>query len=154
MIYAALLVALAALFVAWRAGRAVKLLKERNARLSSQLYDLRLELGQVVEAHRQAIAQLRYDLMRQAGSLQVRGDMSVEEVTRLHPQAAALLARFHVGGCASCAVDGATRLEEAVAANGGQLEPVLVALNSLMTDGAASLLPEDQLRSPNMQLLF
>jgi F0F1-type ATP synthase membrane subunit c/vacuolar-type H+-ATPase subunit K len=154
MIYAALLVALAALFVAWRAGRAVKDLKERNARLSSQLYDLRVELHQAAEAQRRAIAQLRYDVMRQAGSLQVRGDMSVDQVTRLHPQAAALLAGFHIGGCASCAVDGATRLEEAVAANGSQLEPVLVALNSLVADGAASLLPEDQLRPPNVELRF
>jgi hypothetical protein len=49
-------------------------------------------------------------------------------------------------------VDGSTRLGEAVAANGGQLEPVLVALNSLVDEGSDGLVVEDRLTTPNVQL--
>jgi len=91
-------------------------------------------------------------LMRQAGDLKVTPDMTVDQVTALHPQAAAVLAGFHIGGCASCAVDGSTRLEEALTANGGQIEPLLVALNNLVVGGADGIAAEEPLRVPNVQL--
>jgi hypothetical protein len=96
--------------------------------------------------------QLRFESMRQAGNLRVTGDMTVDEITTLHPQAATILAGFHIGGCASCAVDGATRLDQAVVASGGSLEPVLVALNDLVTESADGTAPEERLRTPNVQL--
>jgi hypothetical protein len=152
MLYVALLVGIAALFGAWRCSRAIGTLKERNERLSSQLYDLRLEMHRAAETNQHAIAQLNFELMRQAGDLKVTPDMAVDQVTALHPQAAAVLAGFHIGGCASCAVDGSTRLEEAVAANGGQIEPLLVALNHLLIGGADGMAAEEPLRVPNVQL--
>jgi hypothetical protein len=152
MTYVALLVALVALFIAWRSSRAVKDLKERNTRLNSRLYDLSVEMESTAEAYQKAIAQLKFDLLRQAGQLQVTGAMTVDEVTALHPRAAAVLAAFHIGGCASCAVDGSTCLEEAVGRNSDHLEPLLVALNELVIGGAGGLLPGDRLRTPNVQL--
>jgi hypothetical protein len=152
MFYVALVVGIIALFLAWRCSRSVKDLKERNARLSSQLYDLRLEMHSADEEQWQALTQARFELMRQAGNLKVTGDMTVDEITTVHPQAAAILAGFHIGGCASCAVDGATRLENAVVASGGSLEPVLVALNDLVTESADGTVPEERLRTPNVQL--
>lgn len=154
MIYVALLVGLVALFMAWRSGQAVKDLKARNAQLNSRLYDLRAEMHRTVEAQQKAITQLKFEMLRQAGNLKVTGDMTVDEVMMLHPQAAAVLAGFHIGGCASCAVDGSTRLDEAVAGSDGQLEPLLVALNNLVTEGADGLLAEDPLRTPNVQLVL
>jgi hypothetical protein len=152
MIYVALLAGAVALFLAWRCSRNVRALKERNDRLTSQIYELRLEMHRATEAHEQAFDELRYELMRQTGNLKVTGDMTVDLVTALHPQAAAVLAGFHIGGCASCAVDGSTRLEEAIAANGEPLQPVLVALNDLVTEGTEGIMTEEQLRSPNVQL--
>jgi hypothetical protein len=49
-------------------------------------------------------------------------------------------------------VDGATRLDQAVVASGGSLEPVLVALNDLVTESADGTVPEERLRTPNVQL--
>ncbi len=152
MFYIALLVGAVALLWAWRCSRAVKDLRERNERLGSRLNDLRLEMHRADEARQQTIAQLRFELMRQSGGLKVTGDMTVDAVTASHPQAAAVLAGFHIGGCASCAVDGSARLEEAVAENGGQLEPVLVALNILLAEGAGRRVAEEQLKTPNVQL--
>ena len=140
MIYAALLVGLVALFLAWRCSRNVRVLKERDDRLSSQVLEMRLEMHRATEAREQAFDELRYELMRQAGNLKVTVDMTVDQVTALHPQAAAVLAGFHIGGCAGCAVDGSTRLEEAIAANGDTLQPVLVALNDLVTEGKTILM--------------
>lgn len=152
MLYVALLLGAVALLWAWRCSRAVGDLRDRNERLSSRLNNLRLEMHRADEAHQQSIAQLRFELMRQSGDLKVTGDMTVDAVTASHPQAAAVLAGFHIGGCASCAVDGSTRLEEAVAENGGQLEPVLVALNILLAEGAGRSIAEEQLKTPNVQL--
>jgi len=152
MLYVALLMAGVALFVAWRCSRATRQLKERNSRLSSQLNDLRLDLFRQAEAHHKAMAGLRFEVLRQAGDLKVTGDMTVDDVTALHPQAVNALAGFHIGGCASCAVDGSTRLKEAVAANGGQLEPLLIALNELVAQGGDGVLPLETTRMPNMQL--
>jgi hypothetical protein len=154
MTYVALLVALVALLVVWRSNRAVKDLKERHAQLNSRLYDLRVEMDSAVKAQQKAIAGLKFDLMRQAGRLQVTGDMTVDEVTMLHPQVPAVLAGFHIGGCTSCAVDGSTRLEEAMARSGGHLEPLLVALNELVMEGADGRMPEGRLRAPNVQLVL
>jgi hypothetical protein len=153
MVYVALLVALVALFMAWRSGRGVKHLKERQAQLNSRLLDMRVEMRQASEAHEKALAQLKFELLRQAGDLMVTGDTTVDEVMSMHPQAAALLAGFHIGGCASCAVDGSTRLEEAVSGHDGQLEPLLVALNDLVTRAGDPPLPEERLRTPNVQLV-
>jgi hypothetical protein len=106
------------------------------------------------EANQQEIMRLKYEALRQAGNLTVTGATTVDEITMLHPQAAAVLAGFHIGGCASCAVDGSTRLEEAVAANGGQLEPLLVALNTLALEAANGTPGEERLRAPNVQLVM
>ena len=152
MVYVALLVGLVALFFAWRSSRATKDLKERVARLNSQIYDLRADMHRASEAHQKDMMQLKYAMLRQAGELKVSGDMTVDEVTLLHPQAAEVLAGHHIGGCASCAVDGSTRLDEAVSANGGQLERVLVTLNNLVDEGSHGLVAEDRLKTSNVQL--
>lgn len=154
MLYVALLVGTVALLWAWRCSRAVRDLRERNQRLSSRLNNLRLEMHRAEEAHQQSIARLRFELMRQSGDLKVTGDMTVDAITASHPQAASVLAGFHIGGCASCVVDGSTRLEEAVAENGGQLEAVLVALNSLLAEGAGRTVADEQLKMPNVQLTY
>jgi hypothetical protein len=154
MIYAALLASAVALFLAWRCSRNIGALKERNDRLTSQILDLRLEMHRATEAHEGAFDELRYELMRQAGTLKVTGDMTVDQVSALHPQAAAVLAGFHIGGCASCAVDGSTRLEEAIAANGDSLQPVLVALNDLVNQGTDGKMMEERPRSPNVQIVL
>jgi hypothetical protein len=63
-----------------------------------------------------------------------------------------VLAGYHIGGCASCAVDGSLSLDEAVVTSGGQLEPLLVALNGLVVEGSDGMVPEEESRIPNVQL--
>jgi hypothetical protein len=152
MTYVALGVALVALLLAWRAHRTARDLKARHERLNTRLYELRAEMHQATETHRQAVARLKFEVLRQAGRLRATEDMTVDQVTQLHPQAAAVLAAFHIGGCASCAVDGSARLDEAAAAHGGRLEPLLVALNDLLLEGADGTVPAERLRTSNVHL--
>jgi hypothetical protein len=90
--------------------------------------------------------------MRQAGELAVTEDMSIDQINSLHPQAPRVLAGYHIGGCASCAVDGYTTLGEAMAGKGKELKSALAALNALVAEGDR-LVPEEQLQVSNIQLV-
>lgn len=72
----------------------------------------------------------------------------------VHPLAGQVLASFHIGGCSSCAVDGSTRLDLAVASSGQTVEPIIVALNNLITESQNGTLSEEILKTPNVQLTF
>jgi hypothetical protein len=73
----------------------------------------------------------------------------------MHPQAAQVLAGFHLGGCSSCAVDDRQTLAEAAGVNGRELEPILVALNTLVAEGKNNnegMVAPERLKLPNIQL--
>jgi hypothetical protein len=154
MIYVALAMAAIGLIGVWRCQRAIKDLKERNHQLNSRIYHLKSELQDSAEQYQQSLMRLRYDLMRQAGELRVTGETTIAEIEMLHPQSTAVLAGFHIGGCAGCAVDGSQRLAEAVAANDRELEPILVALNALVTENEHDPHVTGQFKSPNVELAF
>lgn len=154
MLYVSLAIAIVALLLAWQCRRTTRDLRERNFQLNSKIYSVRTELAERLEQQQQELMKLRFELLRQSGELAVTGEMTVDEISRLHPQAAAVLAGFHLGGCSSCAVDGSQRLAEAALANGRALEPILVALNALVVEGANDSLPAGQLRTPNVQLML
>ena len=44
-------------------------------------------------------------LVRTGGTLRFSPDLRIDELADLHPDAPAVLATFHIGGCQSCAVD-------------------------------------------------
>jgi hypothetical protein len=75
----------------------------------------------------------------------------------MHPQAQQVLAGFHLGGCSSCFVDDNQSLSEAAAVNGRELEPILMALNTLIAENGAngaanSAVSPEQLKTPNIEL--
>jgi hypothetical protein len=154
--YAALVLALLGLFAAWRAYRKNSELRERIAQVNSRVYHLRRELIEAQEKKELEITKLKFDLLQLQGDLPVTGDMKIGELVALHPQAQHVLAGFHIGGCASCAVDDRQTLAEAAAGNGQPLEPILMALNTLVSTnetGNGQVAPE-QLKQPNVQLQF
>ena len=156
MIYAAIALAVIGLFLAWRANRKNNDLKERIAQVNSRVYNLRRELQESQEGARQELVALKFEILKLQGNLAVTSDMQIGEIMAVHPQAHQVLAGFHIGGCASCAVDDRQTLGEAVAVNGRELEPVLAALNTLVAEdqnGDGSLGAE-RLRTPNVQLQF
>jgi hypothetical protein len=154
--YIALTIGLIGLLLAWRANAKNKDLQERIARTNSRVYDLRRELLELQQTAQQETMQLKFQLLKSQGELKVTPDMKIGEIVALHPQAEQVLAGFHLGGCASCLTDPGQSLSEATGMHARELEPILVALNTLVADGEkghATVSPE-RLRVPNIQLQF
>ncbi|GIW08288.1 MAG: hypothetical protein KatS3mg060_3093 [Dehalococcoidia bacterium] len=120
----------------WAFRRTTTLEKEIayvRRRANDQIDDLTDE----VEKLQREIRLLRA-IVRSGGTLRFTPDLRVDELADIHPDAPAVLASFHIGGCQSCAVDGNETLAAAVQAKGANLDQVLAALNALLTpDNAA-----------------
>lgn len=150
--YAAIVIGLIALFVAWRANKKNAELAERLAQANSRVYQLRRGLEEQMEQAEKERMSLKFEILKLKGDLKITPDMRVGEVVAAHPQAQAVLAGFHIGGCSSCSVDDRQTLGEAVAVNGRDIEPVLAALNTLVAQSSNGHVTPDHLKMPNIQL--
>lgn len=154
--YIALILGGIALFSAWRMGRKNSELQERIAQVNSRVYNLRREMQESQEKAEQELMALRFQLLKIQGELKVTPEMKMNEIAAIHPQAQQVLAGFHLGGCSSCSFDPHQSLIEVAAVNGRDLQPILVALNSLVAEngnGNGVVSPE-RLKTPNIQLHF
>lgn len=153
--YIALMIGLIGLFMAWRAGRKNSELQERIAQANSRVYNLRREMQEAQEKAEQEMTALKVQLLKATGELKITPEMKMSEIVAVHPQAQQVLAGFHMGGCSSCSFDPRQSLGEVAAVNGRELEPILVALNSLVVEsnGNGFVSPE-KLKTPNIQLHF
>lgn len=70
-------------------------------------------------------------------------DMTVAEALALHPQAATVMAQFHLGGCSSCSISESHILGPAAESYGVDITRLLTALNNLLEGGS---IPEKQPR--------
>lgn len=143
----ALLMAGAALLVTWRATRELKALTAKLDRLQTTLYETRQEQRALQEQTFQRIATLDVSWQKATGKLRFDPDAPLMHLYEIEPRAQAVLAAFHIGGCASCAVDESGTLAQVVRERGADLDRVLAALNTLPADGR----PAD-LRMPNVRL--
>jgi hypothetical protein len=95
------------------------------------------ELAEEIEKLHGEVRRLRATVAT-GGTLRFTPELRIDELAALHPDAPAVLASFHIGGCGSCAVEGDTTLAAAVAERGANLDQVLAALNALLApDNAA-----------------
>jgi hypothetical protein len=79
--------------------------------------------------------------------------MKMGEILAVHPQAQQVLAGFHLGGCSSCSFDSRQTLGEVAAVSGRDVQPILVALNTLVTESNGhSMVSPERLKTPNIQL--
>ncbi|MBI4553909.1 MAG: disulfide oxidoreductase [Candidatus Latescibacteria bacterium] len=62
--------------------------------------------------------------------------MTVAEALELHPDAGAVMASFHLGGCSSCSISEHHVLGPAAESYGVDVDALLTALNSLLDGGA------------------
>ena len=121
-----------------------------------RLQDLREDLRYVHRSHREMIAQLeaatralKADLAeRPTPGHQAKGRwftpyMTIQDALNLHPGVKAVLAEFHIGGCASCSVSGKETLEQASQGHGVDLGALLERMNELMNEGPAPAAPAD-----------
>lgn len=141
-----LVVSLVALLVAWRAWRELRALNAKMERLSETLYQTRQEQRQQDDEIQNRVAALDVALQQATGQMRFDPQQSLTELFEQEPRAQNVLAAFHIGGCASCAVDENASLADAVHARGADLERVLTALNALPANGGAA-----EMRAPNVK---
>lgn len=157
IVYLAFGLSLVAIAIGWSFYRKNSELKERIAQVNSRVYQLRQEMQEAQATAEQQMLELKFQLLQLKGELKVTPEMKIGQVLAIHPQAQQVLAGFHLGGCGSCAVDNNQSLAEAAAVNGRHLEPILVALNGLITasDGSGGNgFSGEPLKTPNIQLHF
>jgi apolipoprotein N-acyltransferase len=156
MEYIALVVGLIGILMAWSAGRKNKELNERIAQTNSRIYNLRRELDERQEQAQHELTALKVEVLRLKGELAITPETRIGELPLMHPQALQVLAGFHLGGCSSCSVDERQTLGEAAAVNGREIEPILVALNTLVAEGnnGNGQVASERLKMPNIQLHF
>lgn len=141
----ALATAIAAIVLAWRASRQNADLSAKIDRLQSTVFQTRIDLRDMEERLENRIGVLDVAVQRATGEYRFDPKMPLVELYEIEPRAQNVLAAFHIGGCASCAVDESESLEQAVNERGANLDRVLAALSSLSPNGEA---PE--LRVPNV----
>lgn len=142
-----LVLSLGALLVAWRALAHVRAMTARLERLSSTLYETRQEQRQQDRAIQNQVAALDVQMQKMSGDIRFDPDAPLTELFAREPRAQNVLAAFHIGGCADCAVDENESLAEAVRARGADLNKVMTALNTLPANGKHT-----DLRVPNVRL--
>ena len=156
MLYVALAIGLIGLVMAWSANRKNNDLKERIAQVNSRVYNMRREMQEAQEKAEQEMMALKFQLLKVQGELKVTPEMKMGEIMAIHPQAEQVLAGFHLGGCSSCSFDSRQTLGEVAAVNSRDVQPILVALNSLVIESSNGndLVSPDKLKTPNIQLHF
>jgi hypothetical protein len=143
---AAVLAALAAILFAWRVRQEIKQITAKVDRLQTTLYETRQDQRLQQEQTELKLATLDVALQKTKGTLRFDPNVSLTELFEIEPRAQAVLAAFHIGGCASCAVDENRTLADAARERGADLDTVLTALNTLPAQGVHA-----DLRMPNVR---
>lgn len=121
-----------ALGYAWKLGQELTTAGRRLDRYNRAIFDATDQIRTLREELANAQAQLRAEMARQNGRLQVHPEMTIREVQALHPQVAQVMAGFHLGGCSSCAVEPDASLSEICATSGTDLTQLTESLNTLL----------------------
>lgn len=147
----ALLIGLAALGYAWRLQQELARATRRLDRYNRALYTANDEIHQLRDELGETAAQLRLELESAGKSTLVfTPKMTVQEALATHPQAAQIMAGFHLGGCNSCAVDPEETLAQICRENDRDLTALLRNLNMLvMRDQSTSNV--QPLKIPNVE---
>ena len=141
-------VAVVALLFAWRSARRANYLQERLESTSNRYFTVSNQLRELEESSQREILDLKVELKRQAGLLKFEPQMTIGEITDMHPRAVEVLAGYHLGGCSSCAVSPGQTLLSAAQQHNINLERLLGSLRQL-ADGQSggSLLPDNSIPS-------
>ena len=130
-------VAVVAGLFAWRGARRTHYLQERLDTTNDRYFTVASQLRELEETSQREIMELKVELKRQAGLLKFEPQMTIGEITDMHPRAVEVLAGFHLGGCSSCAVSPSQTLSSAAQQHNINLDRLLGSLRQL-ADGQGS----------------
>ncbi len=123
----ALAVALLAIGYAWKLNRELDTARGRLDRYNRAIFSTEESIRSLRAELESVRRELRIELLKRTGDAHFAPEMTVGEARLLHPRAQQILAGYHLGGCASCAVDDGDTLD-AVCQNSG-IEPALLLLD-------------------------
>lgn len=129
-----LIVALGAGFYAWKLSHELDTARTRLDRYNKALFDVNDEVRNLRAQLAERTGMLQVEIMRRTGTPAFTPEMTVHEAHLLHPQAAEVLAGFHLGGCSSCAVEDEDTLAMVCSQSGVPVEQVVASLNVLLGD--------------------
>jgi hypothetical protein len=135
----ALLLAVMGLVYAWTLSQGLAQATRRLDRYNRALFEASEEIRRLREDHAQQLATLRGEVARASGKAVFSHEMTVREIYALHPQAQDVLARFHMGGCSSCAINPDDQLDQLCRASGLGVEDVVGTLNGLLGSNGNSV---------------
>ena len=130
----AALVAFGALGIA-----AVTFFRQRSGRevlrdLQRRLYVGQARLNEMESLMQQELQALRALMRRQSGGPLFEATMKIADAIAMDPRVRDVLARFHLGGCSSCAIDEEHTIAQAAMSYGVDLDRLMDALAAL-SDG-------------------
>lgn len=125
------LVAVVALLFAWRGARQAHYLQERLDSTNNRYFTVANQLRELEETSQREITDLKVELKRQTGLLKFEPQMTISEISEMHPRAVEVLAGFHLGGCSSCAVSPDQTLSSAAQQHNINLDRLLGSLRQL-----------------------
>jgi len=113
----------------WRQRSWREMLRDAQRRL--YLTQARLnELESLVQKELQTVRAL---VRRPSGDRFFEPTMKIADAIAIDPRVREVLARFHLGGCSSCAINEEHTIEQAALSYGADLERLMVALAALST---------------------
>ena len=140
----ALIVAIAALVVAYLALRRSSALAGQLSRAQSSLFNLRGELNEAREELEGSLTDLRVETKRRAGELKFEPSMTISDAMAVHPRVVDVLASFHLGGCSHCAISDVDTLEGACQSYGVDQAGLMKALDALVAPENGDAVPAQQ----------
>lgn len=151
----ALIVGMLALAYAWKLNQELNTATRRLDRYNKALFDAGDELRRLRSEVGESTAQLRVAIKQSQGEITFAPTTTVREAQLLHPQAAQILAGFHLGGCNSCAVEPNDTLAQVCAEQGQDVGLLINNLNRLMPQGNGHHTSTPQpVKLPNVELTF
>lgn len=135
MVQIALLLALITLVFALKINSRQKRLVWEMERIQHRGVTNMNEIEQIRETFQTEIRKLKIAVRKMGDGPLFSKDTTFGEVLELHPRGREILARFHIGGCSSCAVSEMETIEQGTKAHHVDMDQLLSQLNSLTEEG-------------------
>jgi hybrid cluster-associated redox disulfide protein len=114
----------------------ITLLRQRSWRealrdAQRRLYLTQARLNELESLAQKELQTVRTLMRRQSGDLSFEPTMKIADAIAIDPRVREVLARFHLGGCSSCAINEEHTIEQAALSYGVDLERLMATLTAL-----------------------
>jgi hybrid cluster-associated redox disulfide protein len=109
----------------------LRFLRDSLREAQRRVYLVQARLNELEQTVQHELQVLRARLRQQSGGTLVEPTMKLADAIALDPRIRDVLARFHLGGCSSCAVNEEHTIEQAARSYGVDLDRLMAAITTL-----------------------